>query len=32
MVAARDIEENEEILVNYQSFDDDFSSYKDILK
>jgi SET domain-containing protein len=32
MVAARDIEANEEILVNYQSFDDDFSSYKDILK
>ena len=32
MVAARDVEANEEILVNYQSFDDDFSSYKDILK
>jgi len=32
MVAARDIRENEEILVNYQSFDDDFNSYKDILK
>ena len=32
MVAARDIGANEEILVNYQSFDDDFSSYKDILK
>jgi SET domain-containing protein len=31
MVAARNIEANEEILVNYQSFDDDFNSYKDIL-
>jgi SET domain-containing protein len=31
MVASRNIEENEEILVNYQSFDDDFNSYKDIL-
>jgi SET domain-containing protein len=31
MVAARDIEANEEILVNYQSFDDDFNSYKDML-
>lgn len=32
MVAARDIYAHEEILVNYQSFDDDFDSYKDNLK
>lgn len=32
MVAARDIYANEEILVNYQTFDDDFNSYKDKLK
>jgi SET domain-containing protein len=31
MIASRNIEANEEILVNYQSFDDDFNSYKDIL-
>lgn len=32
MVAARNIEANEEILVNYQSFDDDFDYYKNTLK
>jgi SET domain-containing protein len=31
MVAVRDIYADEEILVNYQNFDDDFNSYKDIL-
>jgi SET domain-containing protein len=32
MIAARDILADEEILVNYQTFDDDFNSYKDTLK
>jgi hypothetical protein len=32
MVAARDIFPNEEILVNYESFDDDFDLYKQTLK
>lgn len=30
-VAARDIQPNEEILVSYEDFDDDFESYKDLL-
>jgi SET domain-containing protein len=32
MIAARDIYPYEEILVNYESFDDDFELYKDNLK
>jgi SET domain-containing protein len=32
MVAARDIFPNEEILVSYESFDDDFDPYKETLK
>jgi SET domain-containing protein len=32
MLAARDIQANEEILVDYQTFDDNFNSYKDMLK
>jgi SET domain-containing protein len=32
MVAARDIFPNEEILVSYESFDDDFDLYKETLK
>lgn len=32
MIAARDIQVDEEILVNYQTFDDNFDSYKDMLK
>jgi SET domain-containing protein len=32
MLAARDIQADEEILVDYQTFDDNFDSYKDILK
>lgn len=32
MVASRDIYAHEEILVDYQSFDDNFDSYKDKLK
>jgi SET domain-containing protein len=32
MLAARDIYPNEEILVDYQTFDDNFDSYKDKLK
>jgi SET domain-containing protein len=32
MIAARDIQADEEILVNYQTFDDDFDLYKDKLK
>lgn len=32
MIAARDIDAHEEILVNYESFDDDFNLYKDTLK
>jgi SET domain-containing protein len=32
MVAARDIQANEEILVDYQTFDDYFDCYKDKLK
>lgn len=31
MVAARDIQPDEEITVNYQDFDDMFETYKDIL-
>jgi SET domain-containing protein len=31
MIAARDIFPNEEILVNYESFDDDFDLYKQTL-
>ena len=31
MIAARDIFPNEEILVSYESFDDDFNLYKDTL-
>lgn len=31
MVAAKDIHPNEEILVCYESFDDDFDDYKNIL-
>lgn len=31
MVAARDIQPDEEITVNYQHFDDTFETYKDIL-
>jgi len=30
-VATRDIQPNEEILVSYEDFDDDFESYKDLL-
>jgi SET domain-containing protein len=30
-VAVRDIQPNEEILVSYESFDDDFESYKNLL-
>ena len=32
MLAARDIQADEEILVDYQTFDDNFDSYKDKLK
>ena len=32
MIAARDIFPNEEILVNYERFDDDFDLYKETLK
>lgn len=32
MMAARDIQADEEILVNYQTFDDNFDLYKDKLK
>jgi SET domain-containing protein len=32
MLAARDIQADEEILVDYQTFDDNFDSYKHILK
>jgi SET domain-containing protein len=32
MKAARDIHPNEEILVSYEDFDDDFESYKDLLE
>ena len=32
MKAARDINPNEEILVSYDSFDDDFEIYKDLLE
>jgi len=32
MIAARDIFPNEEILVSYESFDDDFTLYKETLK
>jgi len=31
MIALRDICKDEEILVDYKDFDDDFNSYKDIL-
>jgi SET domain-containing protein len=31
MIALRDIYPDEEILVNYRDFDDDFDSYKNIL-
>jgi len=31
MIAARDIQPNEEILVSYDTFDDDFDLYKDKL-
>lgn len=32
MIAARDIYPDEEIVVSYESFDDDFELYKDYLK
>jgi SET domain-containing protein len=32
MIAARDIYPNEEILVSYESFDDDYELYKDNLQ
>jgi SET domain-containing protein len=32
MIAARDIFPDEEILVNYERFDDDFDLYKETLK
>ena len=31
MIAARDIEKDEEIITNYSEFDDDFNNYKDKL-